>query len=328
MLYHLLYPLRDVISGFNVFRYITFRTAFAALTALIICFSIGLGSRRMRRTSSGSNPRGRSQVHQPKAGTTTMRDLSTSPPSEILWAEVTPTSGSSVRDVRVRTIVSRRLSQLAKANLGLTAKEIHHAFGVAPWPKASRTSDITTIRDDYVSFFSRAVKIDLGGSTSRHHEFTSALEAVNLTTDWMAGDRSRSSGGGRTRFSRTRGELPESRLLRSPGAEPVAAVSAGDGPAVARFLWFTPIRGSWGMSGRSRSARLGRRGDHQRNFLCSWEVFVSRPCPSFFSARSADGRRSFKMSPLHHHFELSLEGDEVVVRFWSSRSVCADHLAT
>ena len=34
MLYHLLYPLRDVISGFNVFRYVTTRTAFAALTAL------------------------------------------------------------------------------------------------------------------------------------------------------------------------------------------------------------------------------------------------------------------------------------------------------
>ena len=34
MLYHFLYPLRDVISGFNVFRYVTTRTAFAALTAL------------------------------------------------------------------------------------------------------------------------------------------------------------------------------------------------------------------------------------------------------------------------------------------------------
>ena len=41
MLYHFLYPLRDYISGFNVFRYVTTRTAFAALTALMISFILG-----------------------------------------------------------------------------------------------------------------------------------------------------------------------------------------------------------------------------------------------------------------------------------------------
>ena len=41
MLYYLLYPLRNLISGFNVFRYITFRTAWAALTALVISFILG-----------------------------------------------------------------------------------------------------------------------------------------------------------------------------------------------------------------------------------------------------------------------------------------------
>ena len=44
MLYYLLYPLRNVIVGFNVFRYITFRTAFAALTALLISFIFGPGA--------------------------------------------------------------------------------------------------------------------------------------------------------------------------------------------------------------------------------------------------------------------------------------------
>ncbi len=41
MLYHLLYPLHEVFSFFNVFRYITFRTIYAILTALVICFVIG-----------------------------------------------------------------------------------------------------------------------------------------------------------------------------------------------------------------------------------------------------------------------------------------------
>ena len=36
MFYHLLYPLRDTIGAFNVFQYITFRTAMATLTALLV----------------------------------------------------------------------------------------------------------------------------------------------------------------------------------------------------------------------------------------------------------------------------------------------------
>ncbi len=41
MLYHLLYPLHTEISVFNIFRYITFRTIYASLTAFIICFIAG-----------------------------------------------------------------------------------------------------------------------------------------------------------------------------------------------------------------------------------------------------------------------------------------------
>ena len=38
MFYHLLYPLHVKFSMFNVFRYITFRTVLAILSALIISF--------------------------------------------------------------------------------------------------------------------------------------------------------------------------------------------------------------------------------------------------------------------------------------------------
>lgn len=41
MLFHLFYPLHTAYSFFNVFRYITFRTIYAAITALVICFVIG-----------------------------------------------------------------------------------------------------------------------------------------------------------------------------------------------------------------------------------------------------------------------------------------------
>ncbi|MBL7070696.1 MAG: phospho-N-acetylmuramoyl-pentapeptide-transferase [Candidatus Omnitrophica bacterium] len=41
MFYHIFYPLRELWFGFNVFRYITFRTAFAAISAFIICVALG-----------------------------------------------------------------------------------------------------------------------------------------------------------------------------------------------------------------------------------------------------------------------------------------------
>lgn len=41
MLYHLLYPLHETFSFLNVFKYISFRTAYAGLTALLLCLFIG-----------------------------------------------------------------------------------------------------------------------------------------------------------------------------------------------------------------------------------------------------------------------------------------------
>ena len=41
MLYQLLYPLKDYFFAFNVFRYITFRSAYATVTALLIAFIFG-----------------------------------------------------------------------------------------------------------------------------------------------------------------------------------------------------------------------------------------------------------------------------------------------
>ena len=61
MLRYFLLPLTDVISGFNIFRYISFRAAGAAMTALLLCFIIGpIILRRLQRM----------QIHQVvRAGT-------------------------------------------------------------------------------------------------------------------------------------------------------------------------------------------------------------------------------------------------------------------
>ncbi|TMQ62054.1 MAG: phospho-N-acetylmuramoyl-pentapeptide-transferase, partial [Candidatus Eisenbacteria bacterium] len=41
MLYHLLVPLHEHFPVLNVFRYITFRSAYAAATALLLAFLLG-----------------------------------------------------------------------------------------------------------------------------------------------------------------------------------------------------------------------------------------------------------------------------------------------
>src|SRR5689334_6990643 len=93
MLYHLLYPLRDSFGPFNVFQYITFRTAGASLTALALSLLLGPWLiRRLRAFQIGQVIRTDGpQSHKPKAGTPTMGGLliitSVVVPT-ILWADL------------------------------------------------------------------------------------------------------------------------------------------------------------------------------------------------------------------------------------------------
>jgi len=76
MLYHLLYPLSGEFGGFNVFRYITFRTAAATLTALFLSFLLGPPLiRALGRLHIGQPIREIGPAHQSKAGTPTMGGL-------------------------------------------------------------------------------------------------------------------------------------------------------------------------------------------------------------------------------------------------------------
>ena len=76
MLYHLLYPLSEQFGGFNVVRYITFRTAAATLTALFITFLLGPWLiRRLAALRIGQPIREIGPDHQAKAGTPTMGGL-------------------------------------------------------------------------------------------------------------------------------------------------------------------------------------------------------------------------------------------------------------
>jgi phospho-N-acetylmuramoyl-pentapeptide-transferase len=92
MLYQLLVPLSDTIKIFNVFRYITFRTAAATLTALFISFLVGPALiRALGRLRVGQPIRAIGPDHQGKAGTPTMGGLMillSLAVSVLLWADL------------------------------------------------------------------------------------------------------------------------------------------------------------------------------------------------------------------------------------------------
>ncbi|HYA28974.1 MAG TPA: phospho-N-acetylmuramoyl-pentapeptide-transferase, partial [Acidobacteriota bacterium] len=74
MLYYLSFPLSATYSGFNVFRYITFRAAMAALLSLLISFLLGPALIRMLTDKQiGQQIRDDGPAsHAVKAGTPTM----------------------------------------------------------------------------------------------------------------------------------------------------------------------------------------------------------------------------------------------------------------
>src|SRR5438128_562332 len=141
MLYYLLLPLRNYISGFNVFRYITFRTAWAALTALVISFILGPWLiDRMRQIKLGQFIREEGpKSHQQKAGTPTMGGILINVAiliPTLLWADILDPYIWIILFVTFAYGAIgfiddfRKLAK--KRNLGLTAKaKFTMQFGVA-----------------------------------------------------------------------------------------------------------------------------------------------------------------------------------------------------
>ena len=74
MLYNLLYPLHEYFSALNVFRYITFRAAYATVTALFISFILGPWFIRLlrRRNVCDQIREDVPERHEAKRGTPTM----------------------------------------------------------------------------------------------------------------------------------------------------------------------------------------------------------------------------------------------------------------
>ena len=112
MLYILLYPLREQWHALNVFRYITFRASYAAVTALLIAFVLGpfvirtLRERLILQKIRDDGP----ETHKKKSGTPTMGGIL------ILLSVIIPTLLWA--DLRNHFVVLLLVSTLALGTLG------------------------------------------------------------------------------------------------------------------------------------------------------------------------------------------------------------------
>jgi len=345
MLYYFLYPLHEYFSPFNVFRYITFRTACAALTALAICFIVGpwlIG--RLREIRAGQFIRAEGpESHYRKAGTPTMGglliNLAILIPT-ILWADIK----SPYVWIILGTTFSYGLigfiddySKLTKGrSLGLSAKQKFLAQLFVGLVAGLAIAYLPQIQNQYstkLAFpFLAELILDLGIFYIPFIAIVmaGASNAVNLTDglDGLAIGSTLIVAGTYAILTYAAGHARVADYLRIPsvpGAGELAVFCGAMLGASLGFLWFNAHPAQVFMGDVGSLALGGAIGclaviiKQELLLVLVGGLFVVEALSVILQVLSfkTTGRRIFKMSPLHHHFELSgWTETQVVIRFW------------
>jgi len=341
MLYHLLYPLRDVIPLFNVFRYITFRVAAAIVTALLLSWLLGPSFiRRLRRMSVGQNIRDVGpQAHQVKAGTPTMGGiliLFACLGATLLWGNltnvylwivvlVTAAFGAiGFADDYIKVRKRRNLGLTARAKMGLQILAAG-AMGVTllflpgfnpelTFPFLKRL--VLNLGYFYIPF----VVIVLVGASN----------AVNLTDglDGLAIGETSVAAATYAVFTYLAGNRVIATYLQIshvPGVGEVAVFCGALVGAGLGFLWYNshPAEvfmgdvGSLALGGAIGSVAVIAKQEILLALVGGLFVLEALSVIIQVASFKLRGKRVFRMAPLHHHFELSGWAEpKVIVRFW------------
>ncbi|MEA2236795.1 MAG: phospho-N-acetylmuramoyl-pentapeptide-transferase [Thermoanaerobaculia bacterium] len=345
MLYYLLYPLRNMISGFNVFRYITFRSAWAALTALVICFIFGPWLiERMRRIKLGQYIREEGpKSHQQKAGTPTMGGILINVAiiiPTILWADILNPYIWIILFVTfaygVIGFVDDYRKLIKKQNEGLTAKEkFSMQIGVA-LAAGLAIAYLPSIHNNYSTVltfpFFKMLHLNLG---FLYIPFiivvlVGASNGVNLTDglDGLAIGSTLIVAVTYTILTYAAGNFRVADYLRIAWVPQAAELAVFCGAMVGAslgFLWFNahPAEifmgdvGSLALGGAIGCLAVMIKQEILLGLVGGLFVLEGMSVVLQVASFKLTGRRIFKMSPLHHHFELSgWRETKVVVRFW------------
>lgn len=342
MLYHLLYPLHQTFSYFNVFRYITFRTIYATITALIICFVLGPWLiRKLKTLQIGQPIREDGPVsHLSKEGTPTMGGILiifAVVISTLLWANLTIDYVWLVLMVTVGFGLIGFIDDLGKhigrssggvpGYVRLSAETVIALFiSVILYMKPGFSSSIT------IPFF-KTLLPDLGWGYVIFSTFiiVGAANAVNLTDglDGLAIGPALICFATYLMFTYFAGNVKISGYLQIPYVSGVGELTIFCGAmtgACLGFLWFNtyPAQIFMGDVGSlSLGGALGTMAivtKQEMLLAIVGGIFVLETISVIFQVgwfKMSDGKRIFRMAPIHHHFELNGWAEpKVIVRFW------------
>lgn len=344
MLYHLLYPLRDAFIVFNVFRYITFRSAYAVITALLITLILGphvirwLMARQVGENIREDVPRN----HLVKAGTPTMGGVL------ILIAILVPTLLWARWDEELVWIAL--LGTLAFGALGFVDDylKLHRpttgglrvkpklliqiALGFGLMVILVRCYGTTEFASRLSVPFFKNVMPNLGWA----YPFFGALvvvgasNAVNLTDglDGLATGPVIVAMVAYAVIAYVVGNAKFASYLNIvyvPGAGELTVFCGSAIGASLGFLWYNayPAELFMGNVGAlALGAALGivaAATKHELLLILVGGIFVIEAVSVMLQVASfkSTGKRVFRMAPLHHHFEMKGWAEpKIIVRFW------------
>ena len=327
---------------FNVFRYITFRTIYASLTAFLICFVLGPWViRRLKRMQVGQYIRDDGpESHLKKAGTPTMGGtliLFAVVAATLLWAELTNvyvwiavlvlTANGAIG------FADDYLMQVKKQSQGLSVRQkflLQAAVALASGMLIVSCPGFST--QVTIPFF-KNLSPDLGWG---YAVFTALVivgsaNAVNLTDglDGLAIGPMIVAAATYMVFAYVAGHARFAEYLQLTyvsGAGEIAVFCGALAGAGMGFLWFNayPAQVFMGDVGSlSLGGALGTVAVITKQELLLVLVgglFVMETLSVIFQVgffKMTNGRRIFRMAPLHHHFELKgWPEPKVIVRFW------------
>ncbi len=345
MLYWLLVPLTDKFFLFNVFGYITVRTAAAGITALVMSFLVGpplirlLERRQIGQEIRADGPK----AHYAKKGTPSMGGLliilCTLVPT-LLWGDL----ANTYVWVAILSMVFFGLVGLIDDVLKVRRKQ---SLGLRPWQKFVLQVGLATViglifiwmgsRQEfsqvlYFPFFKKLLP-SLGWFYLPWIVFilVGSSNAVNLADglDGLAIGLSLISVTALTALTYVAGHASWSLYLniaRVPLAAELTVFTGAFAGACLGFLWYNchPAQVFMGDVGAlsigGTMAVIALLIKQEFLLFAVAGVFILEALSvllqvSYF--KMSGGKRIFKMAPLHHHFELSGWPEErVVIRFW------------
>jgi len=352
MLYHLFYPLQQYIHAFNVFRYITFRAAYALVTALFLSFLLApFLIRKLREFKIGQTIREDGpQGHLAKGGTPTMGGilivLAIVLPT-LFWADLT---NRFIQIVIFSTLwlgmigfIDDYLKLVKKRSKGLVASEkligqtlLGLLLGIYLYFYPLESSFVTKTNVlffknfffDFNGFYIPFVILVIVG-TSNAVNLTDGLDglAIGVIAFAAAAYAGMSYVVGNYKIADYLNVL----FLRGSG-ELTVFCAAMIGAALG-FLWFNAHPAQIFMGDTGSLALGGALGTvailikQEVLLFIVGGVFVMEAASvilQVFYFKFTKGKRLFRMAPLHHHFELlGWSESKIVARFWILAAIFA-----